>query len=327
MCIRDRYMGELDQIFSQSSNLLYIVIEFHSENNGRPQPSRSRIDLERELLALVRVAAYWSRRHVAQFHFPRENKNYTDVAKNLIESKLVNYKFKKDGVQFFITKITKFKGEAQVNIRKGKQILCYELDFDADWSADTDDDIADGTFSLRDLNESEMDFEITTVTANVATSISDKCKEILRKNLKKEIESIFANFNEDLFKFESDPNKLEEDKKKREDAVKATLQARVEKGEEKQRIFEEQKERELKMKEEFAKLPKQKKLTQKRDLGVQFRQILFETFVFKAQQAYIRTINNVCMFDARLLFLFMFNSRKASKILSANTPISPCTLR
>jgi hypothetical protein len=47
-----------------------------------------------------------------------------------------------------------------VNIRKGKQILCYEYSCEVDWRADTDADECDGTFKLADINESDTDFEV-----------------------------------------------------------------------------------------------------------------------------------------------------------------------
>ena len=49
---------------------------------------------------------------------------------------------------------------------------------------------------------------------------------------------------------ESDPKKLEEDKKKREENVLATKKAREEKGDEKERLLEEQRAKEKKLKEE-----------------------------------------------------------------------------
>ncbi len=52
------------------------------------------------------------------------------------------------------------KGEAQVNIRKSKQILCYEYSFEIDWSGETDADDCDGNFKVSDVNESDMDFEV-----------------------------------------------------------------------------------------------------------------------------------------------------------------------
>lgn len=48
----------------------------------------------------------------------------------------------------------------------------------------------------------------------------------------------------DLKQQESDPKKLEEDKRKREEAQQATQKARDEKGAEKERLLEEQRERE-----------------------------------------------------------------------------------
>ena len=50
-------------------------------------------------------------------------------------------------------------------------------------------------------------------------------------------------------KQEGDPNKLEEDRKKREENLVATQKAKEEKGAEKERLFEEQRQKEKKLKE------------------------------------------------------------------------------
>lgn len=76
-------------------------------------------------------------------------------------------------------------------------------------------------------------------------------------------------FNAELSQYESDPKKLEEDRVinhtiiniiyfyysqiKREKALEETIKAKKEKGEEKERLLQEQKDREKKMKEEFSK--------------------------------------------------------------------------
>lgn len=90
----------------------------------------------------------------------REAKNYTQTVTDLITSKLTGHKFKKDDIEFEFTKLSKLKGEAQINIRKAKQILCYEYNFEVDWKADTDADECDGNFKVSDVNESDTDFEV-----------------------------------------------------------------------------------------------------------------------------------------------------------------------
>ena len=54
--------------------------------------------------------------------------------------------------------------------------------------------------------------QITQISAKEKTKISDKAKEIIRKNFKAELDKVFGSLNEDLMKQENDPKKLEEDK-------------------------------------------------------------------------------------------------------------------
>jgi len=185
-----------------------------------------------------------------------ENKNYTEVAKNLLIQKLSDYCWLKDGINFVFKNPSKFKGEAQINIRKGKQILCYEFEFELEWEAENEIDSAEGNFKIIELSESDFDdVQITSIHAKESTQISDKAREIIRKHFKKElIENILKNFNEELTKIESDPSKIEKDKKAREEASVATKKALEEKGAEKDKIFEEQRMKEQKMKEEMSKV-------------------------------------------------------------------------
>ena len=108
----------------------------------------------------------------------------------------------------------------------------------------------EGTFKLSDLNETDMDFEIDSISLTFAGVIGSKARSILKKCLNDEIISLFKNMREDLMNYESDPKKIEKDKKEREDAKKLTAEIYKEKGAEKDRMLLEQKmkETELKMK-------------------------------------------------------------------------------
>jgi len=197
------------------------------------------------------VGSIWN---INSWHW--ENKNYTEVAKSLITNKLTNYVWEKDGVSVILLKVDKIKGDAQINVRKGKQIITYEFEMEVEWNAENEIDSADGTFKIAELSESDLDdIQIQSIHVKESTQISEKVKELIRKHLKKELqEKIFKSLNEDLSKYESDPTKIEADKKAREDAALATKKAREEKGAEKDKIFEEQRLKEQKMKEEMSKL-------------------------------------------------------------------------
>eukprot|EP00331_Platyophrya_macrostoma_P030156 CAMPEP_0176438732 /NCGR_PEP_ID=MMETSP0127-20121128/19484_1 /TAXON_ID=938130 /ORGANISM="Platyophrya macrostoma, Strain WH" /LENGTH=205 /DNA_ID=CAMNT_0017822789 /DNA_START=39 /DNA_END=656 /DNA_ORIENTATION=+ len=185
-----------------------------------------------------------------------ESKNYTEFAKEVLSKKLLNYTFKKDDLTFVIEKIAKVKGEAQLNIRKGKQILCYEFDVELEWMAENEIDSAYGEVKVAEINESDMDFEVTSVSVKEKTGVSDKAKEVMRKHFKKELENLLKTYNTDLTAPESDPQKLEEEKRKKEEAAANYKKLQQEKGAEKERIFEEQKLKEQQLKEELSKVTK-----------------------------------------------------------------------
>lgn len=63
-------------------------------------------------------------------------------------------------------KIICFKGDAQINIRKGKQIICYEFNIEVEFKAVKDATEVDGTFKIKDLNESDLDFEVSPLKFN-----------------------------------------------------------------------------------------------------------------------------------------------------------------
>ena len=50
----------------------------------------------------------------------RETKNYTSIAKELIQKKLAEFVLVDEDITIVIKKVLKFEGEAQINIRKGK---------------------------------------------------------------------------------------------------------------------------------------------------------------------------------------------------------------
>jgi hypothetical protein len=75
-------------------------------------------------------------------------------------------------------------------------------------------------------------------------------KKWLKDNAKAAIIGVFKHLQEELVKFEGDPQKIEEDRRKREEVQEATRRAREERGAEKERLLEEQRAKERRMKEE-----------------------------------------------------------------------------
>eukprot|EP00828_Plagiopyla_frontata_P003681 TRINITY_DN1117_c0_g1_i6.p1 TRINITY_DN1117_c0_g1~~TRINITY_DN1117_c0_g1_i6.p1 ORF type:complete len:199 (-),score=61.82 TRINITY_DN1117_c0_g1_i6:42-638(-) len=178
-----------------------------------------------------------------------ENKNYTEPAKKLLTQKLLNLVYQEGEIKISHTKLNSIKGDAQVNIRKGKQILCYEFNIQVSFKASNGSEEIEGEYKINDVNESDMDFQIASIAVFKKSAINDKVKEILRKKIKKFLEDeIFKNFNEQLYQFEADPEKLKEDQKKREEAAEKTQKAKEETSALKEQIFLEQQEKEKQIK-------------------------------------------------------------------------------
>ena len=79
---------------------------------GKHKTIRSWITLEHQLLALV-ISFFL-------YLFKRENKNYTEPAKKLLTEKLLSLVYEESDIKIVHTKVHSIKGEAQINIRKGK---------------------------------------------------------------------------------------------------------------------------------------------------------------------------------------------------------------
>lgn len=89
---------------------------------------------------------------------------------------------------------------------------------------------------------------IEEIKANEKNKTGDLMKKWIKKNGKEKIIQAFKQMEIELMQAEGDPKKLEEDKKKREENLEATKKAREEKGAEKERLLEEQREKERKLK-------------------------------------------------------------------------------
>lgn len=179
----------------------------------------------------------------------------------LLTTKLTGHKFKKDDIEFTFTKVSKMKGEAQVNIRKSKQILCYEYSFEIDWAGETDADDCDGNFKVSDVNESDMDFEVRCSLLQISGlacknegEIGAKARSILKKVLKDELIKLLKPLNEEVSAMEADKRKLEEDMKRRKEAQELAEKVKQETGELKEKLLQEQKEKDRQLKEKFSQL-------------------------------------------------------------------------
>ena len=128
-----------------------------------------------------------------------------------------------------------------MNIRKGKQIICFEFEIEAEWFAEDPADEVSGVFKILDLNDADMDFEIAGLSANDKKEISEQAKALMKKELRPTLESSFKTLRDELAEIESDPSKLQENEEKRKQTQELTEKAKAEKGAEKEKLLLEQK--------------------------------------------------------------------------------------
>ena len=176
-----------------------------------------------------------------------ENKNYTEKAKAYLSEKLEGHSFKRDDITFTISRLTKVNGEAQINIRKGKQIIIYEFNVDAQFRGETAVDECEGSFKVNDINESDTDFEIASLSITKQGKIGAKAKMIMKKCLRDELIKCVEHMTNDLGKMENDPEKLEADKKKREENDLKVQKIVQEKGHVKEQLLQEQQQKEAEL--------------------------------------------------------------------------------
>ena len=112
---------------------------------------------------------------------------------------------------------------------------------------ETDLDECDGVFKLHDLNQADMDFDIQSVSLTNAGDIGSRARSVLKKCLPDKIIELFRDMKEDLMSYENDPEKLKQDQDKRLEAKKLTAEVFKEKGEIKDKMLQEQKEKERQM--------------------------------------------------------------------------------
>lgn len=180
----------------------------------------------------------------------RENKNYSEVTKNLLTSKFTGHSFQKEDLTIIFTKVSKAKGEAQINIRKGKQIVVYEYELEVEFRAESQVDETEGNFRVNDINESDLDFEVAAINITKESKISGKARQVLKQALKEQISGLVENLTAELMAHENDPEKLQADRKKREENDARLKEVIAEKGAEKERLLEQQREADRKLKQQ-----------------------------------------------------------------------------
>lgn len=76
--------------------------------------------------------------------------------------------------------------------------MVFEFAIDADWIAESESDECEGMFSLTEINESDWDFHLPSVTLSKKGQIGDKARGILKKCLKDEVIKLLGTFAEEI---------------------------------------------------------------------------------------------------------------------------------
>lgn len=84
--------------------------------------------------------------------------------------------------------------------------------------------------------------------------IGSKARSILKKVIKDELIKLFKPLNQEVMDMEADQRKLEEDARRRKEALELTAKTKVETGELKEKLLQEQKEKDRLLKEKFSQL-------------------------------------------------------------------------
>ena len=86
-----------------------------------------------------------------------EMKNYTEVTKKLLEEKLLKLAYDgPEGIKITHTKVRFPKAEAEINVRKGKQILVYDFELEVDTLAENDEEESKGSYRIREVMSDDL---------------------------------------------------------------------------------------------------------------------------------------------------------------------------
>lgn len=140
--------------------------------------------------------------NVNNWHWTEKNAN--KWAEDLWTSALVNLKVTDDNIgEVTITELSKFEGDVTLSNRKGKVISYYEVVIEVKWEAkhENGEDKASGTLKIPNISEENDpdDIEVE-VSLKKTTPYGTKAKDLLRKKGLKDIQRVYGEFKDKLFK-------------------------------------------------------------------------------------------------------------------------------
>ena len=172
--------------------------------------------------------------------FTRESKNYSKFAREYILEKLGTHSFQREEITFSFKEPTKCEGEAQVNVRKGKQIIIYEFKTEGTIECESDSDNCEAKYRIDDLNQG-LDFEVDSISVTGTSDFHSKCRRLLKKCLLDEIIKATRGLSEEIKNREADPSKLAQDEAQRKQHDEKYKEVVATTSHEKEQLLEQQK--------------------------------------------------------------------------------------
>lgn len=143
------------------------------------------------------------------------------------------------------------EGSASISIRKQKQIFLFDYKLDIYFDAvhlNEPETKAMGRVTVDEFNQDDEDIDVDVVCEKKEEFVT-QVKHILRTKVKQQILTVVNELKAEMKKIDANEEKIRRDQAEREQALKSYQEAQEAKGDEKSRIFEEQKRKEAELKE------------------------------------------------------------------------------
>ena len=144
------------------------------------------------------------------------------------------------------------EGSASISIRKQKQIFLFDYKLDIYFDAvhlNEPETKAMGRVTVDEFNQDDEDIDVDVVCEKKEEFVT-QVKHILRTKVKQQILRVVNELKAEMKKIDANEEKIRRDQAEREQALKSYQEAQEAKGDEKSRIFEEQKRKEAELKEQ-----------------------------------------------------------------------------
>jgi activator of HSP90 ATPase len=200
------------------------------------------------VIVLLEMEATGSVWNANSWHW--EERNYNTWAKQWIKEKLNEVAFETEGWAVQLTETPSLEGEASISIRKGKQIVTFEFDFECKWTATKGEENQAGRLKVPQFDQDEIEDIQVEVTVD---TLADSLRSSIRRQVQPRLISVLNRFVTELKALESSEAKVKADKKRREEELARMQQATIERGTSQEELLKKAKDEEHKRWEEARK--------------------------------------------------------------------------